>query len=51
MKTIKPKNNEEFKFAALYCFNSINNLQKRKQSLLRFCKDNKTTFKEKRYFS
>ena len=41
MKTIKPKNNEEFKFAALYCFNTINNPEKRKQSLLRFCKDNK----------
>ena len=41
MKTIKPKNNEEFKFAALYCFNIINNPEKRKQSLLRFCKDNK----------
>ena len=41
MKTIKPKNNEEFKFAALYCFNNINNPEKRKQSLLRFCKDNK----------
>ena len=41
MKTIKPKNNEEFKFAALYCFNTINNPEKRKQSLLRLCKDNK----------
>tara|TARA_B100000700_G_scaffold290661_1_gene348927 strand:+ start:548 stop:1501 length:954 start_codon:yes stop_codon:yes gene_type:complete len=41
MKTIKPKNNEEFKFAALYCFNIINNPEKKKQSLLRVCKDNK----------
>ncbi len=41
MKTIKTKNNEEFKFAALYCFNIINNPEKRKQSLLRVCKDNK----------
>ena len=41
MKSIKPKNNEEFKFAALYCFNIINNPEKRKQSLLRVCKDNK----------
>ena len=41
MKTMKLKDNKLFKYAALYSFNIINNPEKRKQSLLRVCKDNK----------
>ncbi len=35
------KKNNHFKYAALYGFNTINDPEKRKHSLLRFCKDNK----------
>ena len=35
------KKNNHFKYAALYGFNTINDPEKRKKSLLRFCKDNK----------
>ena len=41
MKTKNTKKNNHFKYVALYGFNTIKEPEKRKQSLLRFCKDNK----------
>ena len=38
---MKPKKNESLKYATLYSFNIINNPERRKQSLLRVCKDKK----------
>ena len=41
MKIQNNRNNSIFQYATLYGFNTIVDPEKRKKSLLRFCKDNK----------
>ena len=41
MKIQNNINNSIFQYAALYGFNTIDNPEKRKKSLLRFCQNNK----------